>query len=70
MEHFTHGPQKLETGKHLTKQVWSRLLEEKRGLLVFSFASLAPLQGLLPPHPPPAFVVCLPLGCVRDYSMS
>lgn len=42
MEHLTHSPQKLETGKHLTKQVWSRLLEERRGLLVSFFASLAP----------------------------
>lgn len=54
MEHFTHSPQKLETGKHLTKQVWSRLLEERRGLLVSSFAALAPLQA--PPTPPP--VLC------------
>lgn len=66
MEHFTHGPQKLETGKHLTKQVWSRLLEERRGLLVSSTASLAPLQA----RPPAPTLLYLPLGCVRGYSMS
>lgn len=60
MEHFTHGPQKLETDKHLTKQVWSRLLEERRGLLVSSFASLAPLQA-----PPPRLAVLTPRMCTR-----
>ena len=38
VEHFSHGPQKLQTGKHLTKQVWPRLLEKRRRLLVSSFA--------------------------------
>lgn len=62
VEHFTHGSQKLQTGKHLIKQVWSRLLEERTGLLVSSCAS--------PAHPFTPFAVHLPLGCVHGYSMS
>lgn len=62
MEHFTHSPQKLETGKHLTKQVWSRLLEERRGLLVSSFVPLHPCK-LPPPHP--LCCVLTPRMCTR-----
>lgn len=67
VEHFTYSPQKLQTGKHLTKQVWSRLLKERGGLLFSSFTSpaLPPSTMYLPP-----FAVCLPLGCVHGCSMS
>lgn len=63
VEHFTHSPQKLQTGKHLTKQVWSRLLEERKGPagLILCFPCT--------PHICP-FAVHLLLGCVPGYSMS
>lgn len=48
VEHFSHGPQKLQTGKHLTKQVWPRLLEERWRLLVSSFAFPAPPAPICP----------------------
>lgn len=63
VEHFSHGPQKLQTGKHLTEQVWPRLLEERRRL-VSSFAFP------VPPAPTCPSAVHLPLGCVPGYSMS
>lgn len=38
----SHGPQKLQTGKHLTEQVRPRLLEERRRLLGLILAFPAP----------------------------
>lgn len=64
VEHFSHGPQKLQTGKHLTKQVWPRLLEERRRLLVSSFAFPVPTAPICP------LAVHLPLRCVPGYSTS